>query len=110
MINKYRLLVQYDKNAYEKVIAHIFKYISKTETVRMGKIEVLIVSDELGEIKASSSLELRGRVSYETRERLENYILNMYRDFESSDFYNDDKLTGIDTVEIEEVEYEDVEE
>ena len=112
MTNKYRLLVQYDKNAYEKVIAHIFKYTSKTETVRMGKIEVLIVSDEIGEIevKASPSLDLKGKVSYETRKCLENYILNLYNDFKSSDFYNDDKFTGIDTVEIEEVEYEDVSE
>lgn len=74
MMNKYRLLVQYDKNAYEKIIAHIFKYTSNTETTRMGKIEVLIISDEIDEteIKASSSLELRGgKVSYETRKCLE---------------------------------------
>lgn len=110
MINKYRLLVQYDKNAYEKVIAHIFKYTSKTETTKMGKIEILIVSDEIDETKASSSLDLIGRVSYETRKCLESYILNMYNDFKSSDFYSDDKFTGIEIIEIEEVEYEDVEE
>lgn len=104
-MSTYKLIVQYNENAFEKLIVCIFKYTSETESVKMGKMSVMYIDDK---IESSMSLEARGKLSYEVREYLGKYAVNMCRELESANLDNDGKFSGIEIIEIEEEEYDDV--
>lgn len=103
MMTKYKLLIQYNENSYERLIVHINKYISEIETIKIGDIQ--ITDDDIdfdGEITPSLDINAYDKLSYDAREYLTNYTMNMYNTMNSIFLYGNKTFTGIEIVEIKE--------
>lgn len=105
---KYKMLIQYNDDGYEKLVVSVNRYISKVETEYLG--DIMITTDDIREVEYGSDLvptvdrELFSQVDYTTRTFLEDYVINMYNTMESIFLYGTQTFTGIEILEIKEGE------
>jgi hypothetical protein len=104
--NKYKLLIQYDEDIYEKLVVHVNKFISEIETEYLG--DIMITTKDIEEAEYGSDLiptidrKLFNRVDYNTRNSLEDYIVNMCNTMDDIFLYGNKTFTGIEIIEIKE--------
>lgn len=105
---KYKMLIQYNDDGYEKLVVSVNKYISEIKTEYLG--EMMITTDDIKDMEKGSDLiptidrELYAHLDYNTRLKIEDYIVNMYSIMDSVFLYGIQTFTGIEILEIEEEE------
>lgn len=105
---KYKMLIQYNEDGYEKLVVSVNKYISEIKTEYLG--DMMITTDDIREVEYGSDLiptidrELYAHLDYNTRLKIEDYIVNMYSIMDSVFLYGIQTFTGIEILEIEEEE------
>ena len=103
---KYKMLIQYNDDGYEKLVVSVNKYISKIKTEYLG--DIMITTDDIREVEHGSDLiptidrELYAHLDYNTRLKIEDYIVNMYNTMDSVFLYGTQTFTGIEILELEE--------
>ena len=105
-MSKYKLLIQYDKDMYEKLIVFVNRFTSEIETEYLGNM--MITTDDLKEVEYGSDLiptidrELYAYLDYNTREYISDYIVNMYNTMGHVYLCGNKTFTGIEILEIKE--------
>ena len=105
---KYKMLIQYDEDMYEKLIVFINRYVSDIETEYLGNM--MITTDDIKDVEKGSDLiptidgDLYAHLDYNTRLKIEDYVVNMYNTMDHIYLYGNKTFTGIEILEIEEEE------
>lgn len=105
---KYKMLIQYDEDMYEKLVVFINRYVSDIETEYIGNM--MITTDDIKDVEKGSDLiptvdrELYAHLDYNTRLKIEDYVVNMYNTMDRIYLYGNKTFTGIDILELEEEE------
>lgn len=103
---KYKMLIQYNDDGYEKLVVSVNKYISEIKTEYLG--DIMITTDDIREVEHGSDLiptinrELYARLDYNTRLKIEDYVVNMYNTMDHIYLYGNKTFTGIEILELEE--------
>ena len=103
---KYKMLIQYNDDGYEKLVVSVNKYISEIKTEYLG--DMMITTDDIKDMEKGSDLiptidrELYARLDYNTRLKIEDYVVNMYNTMDSVFLYGIQTFTGIEILELEE--------
>lgn len=107
-MSTYKLLIQYNDDAYEKLVVSVNRYISKVETEYLG--DMMITTDDIKDMEKGEDLtpnidrELYAYLDYNTREYISDYIVNMYNTMDNIFLYGSKIFTGIEILEIKEGE------
>lgn len=105
-MSKYKLLIQYDEDTYEKLIVFVNRYESDIETKYLGNM--MITTDDIKDMEKGSDLiptidrELYAHLDYNTRLKIEDYVVNMYNTMDKIFLYGNKTFTGIEILEIKE--------
>lgn len=105
-MTKYKLLIQYDEDMYEKLIVFVSKFTSDVETEYLGNM--MITTDDIKELEYGIDLtpsidqDLYAYLDYETREYIASYVVNMYNTMDHIYLCGNKTFTGIEILEIKE--------
>lgn len=103
---KYKMLIQYDEDMYEKLIIFVSRFESDIETKYLGNM--MITTDDIKDMEKGSDLiptidrELYAYLEYNTRLQIEDYIVNMYNTMDHIYLCGNKTFTGIEILEIKE--------
>lgn len=110
-MSKYKLLIQYDEDMYEKLIVFVNRFTSDIETEYLG--DMMITLDDIRDLEKGEDLtptierELYAYLSYNTREYISAYTINMYNTLDNLYLYGNKTFTGIEIIEIDEEDNND---
>lgn len=105
-MSTYKLLIQYNDDAYEKLVVSVNRYISKVETEYLG--DIMITTNDINEAGYGSEViptidrDLYNRLDYSAREYIVDYTVNMYNTMNNMFLYKNSTFTGIEVLEIKE--------
>lgn len=103
---KYKMLIQYDEDMYEKLVVFVNRFISEIETEYLGNM--MITTDDIKEVEYGEDLtptidqDLYAYLDYNTREYISDYIVNMYNTMDHIYMCGNKTFTGIEILEIKE--------
>lgn len=105
-MSKYKLLIQYDQDMYEKLIVFVNRFTSEIETEYLG--DMMITTDDIKDMENGEDLtpnidqDLYAYLDYNTREYISDYIVNMYNTMDHIYLCGNKTFTGIEILEIKE--------
>ena len=105
-MSKYKLLIQYDEDIYEKLIVFVNRFTSEIETEYLG--DMMITTDDIKDMENGEDLtpnidqDLYAYLDYNTREYISDYIVNMYNTMDHIYLCGNKTFTGIEILEIKE--------
>lgn len=105
-MSKYKLLIQYDEDMYEKLIVFVNRFTSDIETEYLGNM--MITTDDIKDMENGEDLtpnidqDLYAYLDYNTREYISDYIVNMYNTMDHVYLCGNKTFTGIEILEIKE--------
>lgn len=105
-MSKYKLLIQYDEDMYEKLIVFVNRFTTEIETEYLGNM--MITTDDIKDMENGEDLtpnidqDLYAYLDYNTRLQIEDYVVNMYNTMDHIYLYGNKTFTGIEILEIKE--------
>lgn len=103
---KYKLLIQYDEDMYEKLIVFVNRFESDIKTEYLG--DMMITTNDIKDMERGEDLtptidqDLYAYLDYNTREYISDYIVNMYNAMDHIYLCGNKTFTGIEILEIKE--------
>ena len=103
---KYKLLIQYDEDIYEKLIVFVNRFESDIKTEYLG--DMTITTNDIKDMERGEDLtptidqDLYAHLDYSTREYISDYIVNMYNTMDNIYLCGNKTFTGIEILEIKE--------